>query len=302
MATATLNEDLRGKVAVVTGATTGIGKEIARGLLRMGAEVVIGARSLERGNAAREDIVAATGNAQCSVLALDVADLASVRAFAQEVRAKHPKVHILIHNAGAWMTVRKQTAQGHELTFATNVLGPYVLTTLLEESLRAGAPARVINIVSNLASSYDVTDLEFSRRKYDGFKAYGQSKQALRMVTWALAKRFEGSRVTVNCVAPGFVKTELNRDAHGFIATMINISAKLMAVSPAEGADTPLWAAVSPELTTVTAKYFEKRAEKDGKFHEPGPLSELERALDRMAAEAQGGARAGARDGATPSP
>jgi NAD(P)-dependent dehydrogenase (short-subunit alcohol dehydrogenase family) len=280
-----LDANLKGKIAVVTGATGGIGKEIARGLSRLGAEVVIGARDPGRGDAARREIVAHTGNDAAAVLQVDVSSVDSVRRFAAALRAKHPKVNILVNNAGVWFTDRKESVEGREMTFATNVLGPYVLTNSLLDALRAGAPARVVNVVSSFSSNYDVSDLEFRTRKWDGFKAYGQSKQALRILTGLMARKLAGTGVTVNDASPGFVKTNFNRNAHGFVPMMINLSARLMAVSPAEGADTPLWVASAPELEGVTGKYFEKRKEGDPKFRDPVVASELERALAAVAAQ-----------------
>jgi NAD(P)-dependent dehydrogenase (short-subunit alcohol dehydrogenase family) len=280
---APLQVDLSGKTAIVTGATSGIGKEIARGLARMGAAVVLGARSAERGAATRDEIAKETGNPHVSVLRVDVADLASVRAFAAAFSAKHPALHILVNNAGAWFTDRRQSPDGYELTLATNVLGPHVLTGLLLDRLRAGAPSRIVNVVSSFASNYDAADLPFERRKFDGFKAYGQSKQALRMLTWGQAARLAGTGVTANAVAPGFVRTEFNQNARGFMAAVIGLSSRLFAVSAAEGADTPLWAAAAPELADATGKFFDQRKEKDGKFREPEPVADLERRLDEMA-------------------
>jgi NAD(P)-dependent dehydrogenase (short-subunit alcohol dehydrogenase family) len=280
-----LDANLKGKIAVVTGATGGIGKEIARGLSRLGAEVVIGARDPGRGDAARREIAAHTGNDAVSVLQVDVSSVDSVRRFAAALRAKHPKVNILVNNAGVWFTDRKESVEGREMTFATNVLGPYVLTNSLMDALRAGVPARVVNVVSSFSSNYDVSDLEFRTRKWDGFKAYAQSKQALRILTGLLARKLAGTGVTVNDASPGFVKTNFNRNAHGFVPMMINFSALLMAVSPAEGADTPLWVASAPELEGVTGKYFEKRKEGDPKFRDPVVASELERALAAVATQ-----------------
>jgi NAD(P)-dependent dehydrogenase (short-subunit alcohol dehydrogenase family) len=275
--------DLSGRVAVVTGATGGIGKEIARGLARLGATVVIGARNLEKGAAVRDEL-AKEGKGPVSVMALDVASIASIKAFAAELEKAHDKLHILVNNAGAWFTDRRASADGYELTLATNVLGPHLLTRLLLPRLKASAPSRVINIVSAFAGNYDATDLQFDKRKYDGFKAYGQSKQALRMLTWGLATRLEGSGVTANAAAPGFVKTDFNQNAHGFMALMINVSAKLFAVTPEKGAETPIWVASAPELATESGKFFDARKEKDGKFREPEPIADLERRLDDLLA------------------
>jgi NAD(P)-dependent dehydrogenase (short-subunit alcohol dehydrogenase family) len=279
--------NMSGKVAVVTGATGGIGKEIARGLARLGATVVIGARNAERGNAAWDEITRDTGNASVFVLPLDVASLASIRAFAAAFAEKFDRLDVLVNNAGAWFTDRSQSADGYELTFATNVLGPHLLTRLLLPRLRASAPSRIVNVVSALAANYDATDLMFERRKYDGFKSYGQSKQALRMLTWGLAKELEGSGVTANAAAPGFVRTEFNRNTHGFMAAMISLSARLFAVTPEKGADTPLWVASAPELSTMTGKYYDARQEKDGKFRDVAVIADLERRCDEYVSNAR---------------
>jgi NAD(P)-dependent dehydrogenase (short-subunit alcohol dehydrogenase family) len=270
-------QSLYGKVAVVTGATTGIGKEIARGLAALGARVVIGARTRERGEAARREIVESTGNRDVVVLQIDVASIASVRAFVDELSASHDRVDILVNNAGIWVTDRSESVDRHELTFATNVLGPYLLTTLLADRLRAAGSARVVNVVSALAQKYDATDLEYTRRKFSGFDAYAQSKAALRMLTWGFARRFAGTAVTVNAAAPGFVKSEFNRSAKGFMAAMIGFSSRLFAVSPAKGADTPLWVATAPELAGKSGAYFDARTKKEGKFDDTAAIAELER-------------------------
>jgi NAD(P)-dependent dehydrogenase (short-subunit alcohol dehydrogenase family) len=261
---------MQDKTAFITGATGGIGKWIARGLADLGATVLIGARDPDKGRAVATEITTATGNARVSVISLDVASLASIRAL------QLPKLDVLINNAGAWFSDRQTTADGHERTFATNVLGPHLVTKVALPRLAPGA--RIINIVSGFAGNYDATDLEYARRRYDGFKAYAQSKQALRMLTWGLAARLTG--ITANAVAPGFVRTDFNQNAHGPMAAIIGAMAKLFAVSPAKGADTAVWAASTPELAGVTGKLFEKRREKDGKFREADAIAELERQLD----------------------
>ncbi len=274
--TKTLDIDMTGKLALVTGATGGIGKEIARGLAELGATVVVGARDPGRGASTVREIATTTGNNAVSAMTLDVASQSSIRAFVAAFRQRYDRLDVLVNNAGAWFTERLSSPDGRELTLATNVLGPFLLTELLLESLRAANHGRIVNIVSALASNYDVNDLEFTRRKFSGFKVYSQSKQALRMLTWGLATRLEGSGITVNAASPGFVRSGFNRHAKGMMAMMIGLSARLMAVSTAEGADTPLWAAVAPELEGVTGRYFEDRKEKDGRFRDQGPIAELE--------------------------
>jgi NAD(P)-dependent dehydrogenase (short-subunit alcohol dehydrogenase family) len=270
--------DLHGMTAVVTGATTGIGKEIARGLVRLGAHVVIGARDPMRGEAARREL----GSDAVSVVQVDVAERASVNAFADAVNNRYAALDLLVNNAGAWFSDRRQTSDGRELTFATNVLGPYLLTTLLGPALRSRPHARVVNIVSSIAGNYDANDLQFSTRPYDGYAAYAQSKQALRMLTEEFAERFAGTGVTVNSAAPGFVRTEFNRNATGLRAAMINLSARFFAVSPVQGADTPLWACVAPELRDTTGGYFVGRQAKDGGFHDPAAREDLVRRCEEL--------------------
>jgi NAD(P)-dependent dehydrogenase (short-subunit alcohol dehydrogenase family) len=189
---------------------------------------------------------------------------------------------VLVNNAGAWFTERRKSPDGHELTFATNVLGPHLLTEMLLDPLRAAGGARVVNIVSSIAGDYDPTDLQFTRRPYDGYKAYAQSKQALTMLTWGLAERLRGNAVTANTAAPGFVRTNFNQNARGTRAVMISLSARLFAVSPAKGADTPLWVATAPELDAVTGRSFVARKEVPAKFTEPGPIAELERLCQEL--------------------
>jgi NAD(P)-dependent dehydrogenase (short-subunit alcohol dehydrogenase family) len=260
---------VKGKIVVVTGATGGIGKEIARGLARLGATVVVAARSEERGQAAVNEI-----GGDVHALRLDVASPRSVEAFARALPFE--KVDVLVNNAGAWFTDRRETPEGRELTFATNVLGPYHLTTLLRPRLAQAGRARVVNVVSSFASNYDVNDLDFSRRPFDGFKAYGQSKLALRMLTWGFAARFASDGIAVNAVAPGFVRTDFNQHAKGFMASMIGFSARLFAVSAEKGAEGPLRAATAPELDGVTGKYFDRLDEKEGGFRDPAAIADLE--------------------------
>jgi NAD(P)-dependent dehydrogenase (short-subunit alcohol dehydrogenase family) len=148
---------------------------------------------------------------------------------------------------------------------------------------RLKAPARIVNIVSSMAANYEADDLNFERRKYDGFKAYAQSKAALRMLTWGLAARLPLG-VTANAAAPGFVRTDFNRNAHGFMAGMINLMAKLFAVAPEKGADTPIWVASAAELASSSGTYFDGRKVKEGKFHDTAVIADLERRCDEMVA------------------
>lgn len=277
------NVNLSGRVAVVTGASTGIGKEIARGLVRLGADVVIGVRDVDRGEAAKSAI-AADADGRVHVKQVDVASLRSMRAFAQSVGEQFGSVHVLVNNAGAWFSDRRVNADNLELTFATNVLGPHVLIGLLAGSLRAVGRSRVVNVVSGMTARPDLTDLQFERRSFDGFQAYTQSKGALRMITWSWAERLDGTGVTVNAAAPGFVRTEFNRNTHGLRAAFINLSARFFAVSPERGADTPLWVATAPELEKATGRYFSGRRERGSGLRDPESVAGLERRCSELAA------------------
>jgi NAD(P)-dependent dehydrogenase (short-subunit alcohol dehydrogenase family) len=282
-----IDANLSAKTAIVTGATGGIGKEIARGLVKLGATVIVGARNPSKGEQVVSELKKdAPKSENVQAMVVDVSSVASIKQFAEDFKKKHDALHILVNNAGAWFTDRRTSPDGVELTFATNVVGPYLMTKLFADSLEKGASdsfqGRVVNVVSSFAANYDGTDVEWSRRKFDGFKQYAATKQALRMVTWLWAQKLEKGRVAVNAAAPGFVKTDFNQNASGFTAAMINISAKLFAVTPAKGADTPLWVAAAKDVEGQTNKYFDKRKEQDGKFREAPALAELEKALEGM--------------------
>ena len=268
--------------AVITGGTRGIGKEIARGLLRAGATVVVGARDVRRGGALREELAREPGGGGVEVLPLDLSSMASVRGFAGAVGERHPALRILVNNASAWFNVRGESVDGHELTLATNVLGPYLLTRLLLPRLRAGAPARIVNITSSTVGAYDPDDLEWRRRRYDAFKAYTQSKQIARMVTWRLAQELEGGGVTVNVAGPGTVKTEFLNHATGLYARLMALAVRIIGVTPEQGAATPLWAALAPELAGVTGRFFEGGKEKNGGYRDPAALDRLGKTLDEL--------------------
>lgn len=272
-----------GKTVLVTGATSGIGREIARGLATKGAAVILGARDEQRGRRVRDAIVDELGRDTVSVMVLDVASRSSIRAFAEAFRARHDRLDVLVNNAGAWFARREESEDGIELTWATNVLGPYLLVRELEASLKKAAPSRIVNLVSGVASNYDPGDVEFRRRSYDGFKAYAQAKLALRMLTWWQAKSFAGSNVIANAVSPGFVRTEFMKHTKGIAATLIKLSAPLLAVTPEKGAETPIWVASAPELEKATAQYYEAMKAKPSKFRDG--LDELARICERMATE-----------------
>jgi NAD(P)-dependent dehydrogenase (short-subunit alcohol dehydrogenase family) len=251
--------NLKGRTALVTGATSGIGKEVAQALARMGARVVLTARDRGRGEATRDAIAAATGARDLDLRLVDFASLRSIREAAAEIRRDHPELHILVNNAGGWSSARRVTADGIEQTWATNVLGYFLLTQLLLDTLKAGAPSRIVSVASDLARGLDLGDVGFERRPYSGVAAYAQSKQANRMWTWALARRLAGSGVTANAMHPGGVATGIFTKGGGLFGRAIGVLSGLFARTPAQGADTVIWLAASPDVEGQTGLFFKDR-------------------------------------------
>lgn len=252
--------NLEGKVCIVTGSNTGIGKETARGLAQQGATVILAVRDTAKGEAARADIAASTGRSDVVVMKLDLGDLASVRAFAKEFQEKYPRLDVLVNNAGIWPTTKSTTKDGFETTFGTNHIGTFVLTNELLPILKKSAPARVVVLSSKLHYQGKMVwdDLHFERRKYGATAAYNQSKLANVLFANALARRVEKDGITVNSVHPGVVATELARDYPKFLVKIFH----WFLLTPAQGAECSLHVATSEEGGKVTGKYFEKSRQK----------------------------------------
>lgn len=264
-----IDADLSGKTCIVTGANTGIGKQIARELARMKATVVLGCRNAERGRAALEELKQATGNESLELGIVDLSQHDSIKAFARTFQENHERLDVLVNNAGIWCNEHKRSEDGLELTFATNVLGYFRLTNELEELLQKSAPARIVNVASNMAGGLDLSDLNLERRGWDGVRAYKQSKQSNRMLSWQRARNLEGSGVTVNAMHPGPVRTEIARDARGIKGFVVGAFYKLFGVDVDAGADTAVWLAASPEVEGQTGKFWLKRKEQRRVFHDP---------------------------------
>jgi NAD(P)-dependent dehydrogenase (short-subunit alcohol dehydrogenase family) len=248
-----------GKLVVITGPTSGIGKEIAMGLGALGAEFMLACRDLRAGEETKDEITRRTPAKRVVVMPLDTSSQQSIRDFARQYRAKYSRLDVLINNAGLNRGKRQLSVDGIELTFATNVLGYFLLTHELSDLLKASAPARIVNVASSFASDLDLGDLQWEKRSYDGMKAYAQSKACDRLFTWALARRIEGSGVTANALAPGLVpNTGLFRDVAASTRQML---VRMSKRSAAEGADTAVWLASSPEVEGRNGKFFEEREE-----------------------------------------
>lgn len=252
---------LHGKVCLVTGSSSGIGKATASGLAALGATVVLACRDSGRGEAARQEIIRESNNQNVSVGLVDLARLDSVRLFAADFRKKVPRLDVLINNAGIYASKRVVTVDGFEATFAINHLAHFLLTNLLLDLMKASAPSRIVNVSSEAhrGGHINFNDLH-GERKYSGWKSYPQSKLANVLFTYELARRLEGTGVTVNCVHPGSVRTNFARDNGGLMGLIVRVFAPLM-LSPEQGAKTVVWLASSPEVEHSTGKYFAKQSE-----------------------------------------
>ncbi len=251
---------MKNKRVVITGPTSGIGKEIAIGLAALGAELILACRDIEKGRQAAAEIAKRTGSSNAVVMHIDTSSQQSIRDFAREFRRKYRRLDALINNAGGnrGTLPKVSSADGIELTFATNVLGYFLLTQELLDLLEKSTPARIVNVASTYASDLDLDDLQFERRPFESFKVYAQSKACNRMLTWALARRLDGSGVTANAMAPGLIaETGLYRNAPAELVGRLRQYGA--GRTSAEGADTAVWLASSPEVEGVSGKFFEDR-------------------------------------------
>lgn len=264
---------------VITGATSGIGKEVAAGLALLGADVVLACRDARRGGRTAADINATAGAERAVVMTVDTADQSSIRAFGRDYRDRYGSLDVLVNNAGVLLPARTTSVDGVELTFATNVLGYHLITAELLDALRA-TPSRVVNVASTFAGEVDLDDLQFERRPYDGLTAYAQSKACDRMLTWALARRLHGQQVTVNAMAPGLV---LGTDLYRRLTPETKRSLEHFGSrSLSEGAETAVWLASSPELDGVTGGFFEQRKEIPCQFRDQAAEERLWRRCEQL--------------------
>jgi NAD(P)-dependent dehydrogenase (short-subunit alcohol dehydrogenase family) len=245
-----------GKVCLVTGATSGIGAVAARELARQGARVVIVGRSQAKCDAAVQQIQVQTGNQDVEALRADLSSQERVRELARQFSGRHPRLDVLVNNAGGMWLRRELTGDGLEMTFAVNHLAYFLLTHLLLDALKAGAPSRIINVSSD---AHQRTTLDFDNlmgeRRYSGWRAYCQSKLANLLFTYELARRLAGTGVTANALHPGWVATGFAAN-NGWRGRLWQRVAGWFALSPEEGARTIVYLATSPEVATTSGRYF----------------------------------------------
>jgi NAD(P)-dependent dehydrogenase (short-subunit alcohol dehydrogenase family) len=238
--------DLDGATILVTGATDGLGKRVARELAGKGATVLLHGRNSERLQAALEDIRKVTGSERLGSYLADLSSLAQVRALAERILSGQVRLDVLINNAGVIVRERKESEDGFELTFAVNYLAHFLLTSLLLPLLRESAPARIVNVASAGQSPVDFDDVMLERR-YDGMRAYAQSKLAQIMFTFELAGYLSGSGVSVNALHPAsLMDTKMVSETFGYTMSTVQ-----------EGAVATVRLAASPDVEGVTGRYFD---------------------------------------------
>jgi len=246
---------MKGRICLITGATSGIGKETALALAKLGATIVFTARDIKKGEEIRDQLRALSRNEMIEVLECDLSSLRSVRDCCDRFRSKYDRLHVLINNAGTWEKERKLSKDGIENTFAVNHLTPFLMTNLLLDIMKKSTPARIISVSSGLhGGTIDFDDVEFKRR-FRGMSAYRQSKLADILFIKELAMRLQGTGVTANCLMPGFVATGLSRNSGAISRAFV----KILASSPEKGAETPIYLASSPEVESVSRECFRKK-------------------------------------------
>src|SRR5256714_4167963 len=254
----TVNSSMHGKICMVTGANSGIGKATALALAQMDATVVMVCRDRARGEEARSEITTNSRNNAVDLLQADLSSQQSIRQLVETFQHHYPHLHVLINNAGAAFPGRRETVDGLEMTFAVNFLAPFLLTNLLLDMLKASAPARIVNVSSNSHEAGYIQMDDLQAEHYKSMRAYGQSKLAVVLFTYELARRLQGTGVTANCLHPGFVATNLGqRDVGPAVRLLVKLIGSFGA-SPQEGAKTSIYLASSPKGEGVTGKYFVK--------------------------------------------
>ena len=248
---------MEGKTCLITGASDGIGYASARELARMGATVVIVGRNNVKTAAAAECIIGETGNREVRYMLADLSSQGDVRSLADQVKQQVPRLDVLVNNAGAIFLSNRRSVDGIEMTFALNHLGYFLLTTLLLDLLKRSKPARIVNVSSSSHFSVRSLHLEDLPKPGSnrGYRAYGRSKLCNILFTYELARRLEGSGVTVNALHPGLVRTNIAR-VNGLLGRVVNFFIGVRGVDATRGAETLNYLATSPVVEATTGKFF----------------------------------------------
>jgi retinol dehydrogenase 12 len=253
-----MEQDLIGKVFLLTGATEGIGKAAAHAFARRGATLVVVGRTPGKTARVKEEIVAAGGPGPVETIVGDLSLLAEIRRVAAEFKARHDRLDVLVNNAGAVFDRQQVTAEGIEMTFALNHLSYFLLTHEVRGLLEKTPGARVVSTSSaaHRMGNFDFDDLVKREKAYGGFHVYGASKLCNILFTRELARRLEPAGVTANCFHPGMVRTGFALNGRGFTYLMVKTSYWLIARTPEKGAETLVWLAASPEAAAKSGDYY----------------------------------------------
>ncbi len=252
-----MSEDswIKGKTCLITGANTGIGKETTRQLAALGTRVIMVCRNQEKGAHAKAEIIQTTDNENIELLICDLASLKDVKRFTDEFLQTHANLHVLINNAGVFHMKRTTTCDGYESTFAVNYLAHYYLTELLLPLLKKSSPSRIINLSSNIHRSFKIKMKDpLLEKGYMGQQAYSNSKTAMVLFTNKLVRELEGTKVTVNSVNPGHVKTQMT--TVGLSKWFRKIADLIPTRTIKQSAETSVYTASSNDLKGITGKYF----------------------------------------------
>ncbi|MDD5193854.1 MAG: SDR family oxidoreductase [Candidatus Nanoarchaeia archaeon] len=253
-----INEEMSGKVCVVTGANSGMGKIIATELANKSATLIIVCRIKDKPQEALNQIISKTKNPNIELMITDLSSQKQVRELAKKIKEKYNKIDVLINNAGCMSYGYVETPEGIETTLATNHLAPFLLTNLLLNNLKESKEARIINVASEASKSGKINFENINlKNEYSSFKAYAQSKLANILFTYELARRLKNHKnISVNCVHPGIVpNTKLGQGSKLF-AKYISTIPKSLILTPEEGARTTVWLACSKDMQNITGKYF----------------------------------------------
>jgi NAD(P)-dependent dehydrogenase (short-subunit alcohol dehydrogenase family) len=245
---------MNGRVCIVTGANGGLGKATALGLARHGATVLLACRDRERGEAALTEVRSATGNDVAELMLVDLSSQRSIRAMIEAFKEKHKQLDVLINNAAVYKGSRTLTIDGAETMFATNHLGPFLLTNLLLDSLKASPSARIITITAPSTTRLNFDDLQ-GEQSFSALTTFGATKMCNLLFTYELARRLDGTGVAANAFHPGLVKSSLMKEAPRAVRWLT----QLLSTSPERAAKALVYLALSPEVMEMTGKFFKGR-------------------------------------------
>jgi NAD(P)-dependent dehydrogenase (short-subunit alcohol dehydrogenase family) len=254
-----MKANLSGKICLVSGATNGIGKATAQALAQLDATVVIIGRNPVKCTSVVSEIRRLSGNNSVEAIVADLSIMAEVRQAADQFKAKYPRLHVLVNNAGGAFPKREVTSEGFEKTFALNHLNSFLLTSLLLDTLKASAPSRIVNVSSDAhkGARLDFDDLQSEKGGFV-FNAYGRSKLAVVVFSYELSRRLAGTGVTVNVLHPGLTRTGFASNMGAVPSGLINFLMRFVGLTPEQGARTSVYLAASPDVENVTGKYWEK--------------------------------------------